>query len=122
MSYNIDFAVASSEQIEKALCQRLKHIRLARNTTQSQLAAEAGVSPRTIRRLEKGEGISMDTFIRVLTALGLQRRLQSVLPDPAIRPIERTSARRRERQRARPGSSKSEATAWTWGDAKGTDE
>jgi transcriptional regulator with XRE-family HTH domain len=65
MSYKIDFSTATSGQIESALCKRLESIRLSRNITQAQLAKEAGVSPRTIGRLEKGLGVSMDTFIRV---------------------------------------------------------
>jgi len=75
MSYNIDFSVATSEQIEAALCKRLESIRLSRNITQAQLAEEAGVSPRTIGRLEKGQGVSVDTFIRVMMALGIQQSL-----------------------------------------------
>ncbi|MBD3235945.1 MAG: helix-turn-helix domain-containing protein, partial [Candidatus Eisenbacteria bacterium] len=55
MTYEIDFSTATSEQIEAALCKRLESIRLSRNTTQQQLAEEAGVSPRTIGRLEKGQ-------------------------------------------------------------------
>jgi len=79
MAYKIDFSVATSDQIEAALCKRLESIRLSRNTTQTQLAEEAGVSPRTIGRLEKGEGVSMDTFIRVMTALGIQNSLEAIL-------------------------------------------
>jgi len=46
MSYEIDFSVATSDQLEAALCKRLENIRLSRNITQIQLADEAGVSPR----------------------------------------------------------------------------
>ena len=71
MSYKIDFSVATSHQIEATLCKRLESIRLSRNITQTQLAEEAGVSPRTIGRLEKGQGVSMDTFIRIMMALSI---------------------------------------------------
>ena len=118
MSYNVDFPLASSRQIEATLCRRLQRIRLARNTTQAQLASEAGVSTRTIRRMENGEGISLDTLIRVMSALGIQSRLESLLPDPAIRPIERVAARAKERKRARPSSSSKASTGWTWGDER----
>lgn len=60
MSYNIDFTTATSDQIEAALGKRLESIRLSRNIAQQQLAEEAGVSTRTIRRLEKGQGVSLD--------------------------------------------------------------
>jgi putative transcriptional regulator len=116
MAYPIDFLVAASRQIETALCKRLESIRLSRNMTQQRLAEEAGVSLRTIGRLEKGQGVSLDTFIRVLTALRIQHSLESLLPDPAVRPIERVGAGTRERKRARPVASSNDRPAWSWGD------
>ena len=116
MAYKIDFLSAASSEIEAALSERLESIRLSRNMTQRQLAKEAGVSPRTIGRLAKGEGVSLDTFIRVLTALKIQQSLESLLPDPTVRPIERVGATARERRRAHPVSPSSEVPAWSWGD------
>ncbi len=122
MTYNIDFALASSARIEAALCKRLESIRLARNTTQAQLAEQAGVSPRTIGRLEKGQGVSLDTFIRVVTALGIQGSLETLLPDPSVRPMERAAQRGGERKRARPRPSQDEPVKWTWGDGEADDD
>ncbi len=122
MSYYIDFSVATSDQIEAALCKRLESVRLSRNTTQIQLAKDAGVSPRTIGRLEKGQGVSLDTFIRVLTALRIQQNLEALLPDPTVRPIERIDIGGRERKRARPVRSSDETAIWAWGDGEDDDE
>lgn len=122
MTYNIDFTVASSEQIEAALCKRLEGIRLSRNMTQAQLAEEAGVSPRTIGRLEKGQGVSLDTFIRILIALRVQQSLEALLPDPSVRPIERIGFSSGERKRARPKQSTDRRSTWSWGDSGGDDE
>ena len=122
MSYNIDFSVATSNQIETALCNRLESIRLSRNMTQVQLAEEAGVSPRTIGRLEKGQGVSMDTFIRTMMALRIQHNLEALLPDPAVRPIERAGIGAGERKRARPVQPSEERPTWSWGDGGGDDE
>ena len=122
MSYNIEFSVATSNQIETALCKRLEGIRLSRNITQAQLAEEAGVSTRTIGRLEKGQGISMDTFIRVMMALNIQQNLEALLPDPTVRPIERVGLNTGERKRARPAKSIVELPTWSWGDSEGDDD
>ena len=116
MAYNIDFSVATSNQIEAALCRRLESIRLSRNMTQVQLAKEAGVSPRTIGRLEKGQGVSMDTFIRTMRALRIQQSLEALLPDPTVRPIERAGIGTGERKRARPVQHSDERSTWSWGD------
>lgn len=116
MAYKIDFLTATSEQIESALCGRLSRLRLSRNITQKQLADEAGVSLRTIGRMERGEGVSLDTFIRVLIALRIQRSLEILLPDPTVRPVERVSESGTERQRARPKVDSEDRQAWIWGD------
>jgi transcriptional regulator with XRE-family HTH domain len=119
MSILIDFDIASSMQIEAALCTQLENLRLSRNITQAQLAKEAGLGVRTIKRLENGQGITLDTFIRILIALKIQNNLQSLLPDPAIRPIERVTFNGKERKRARPKKSNEEKLPWTWGDESG---
>jgi len=122
MSYKIDFTVAASDRVESALCKRLESIRLSRNITQAQLAEEAGVSPRTIGRLEKGQGVCMDTFIRIMMALGIQQNLEALLPDPRVRPIERIGMGAGERKRARPAKSMSELSTWSWGDDEDDNE
>ncbi len=122
MSYNIEFSIATSDQVEAALCKRLENIRLSRNITQAQLAEEAGVSPRTIGRLEKGQGVSVDTFIRIMIALGIQQSLEALLPDPTVRPIERVGISAGERKRARPTQSSNERPTWSWGDGEGDNE
>jgi len=122
MSYNIEFSVATSDQIEAALCKRLESIRLSRNITQAQLAEEAGVSPRTIGRLEKGQGVSVDTFIRIMIALGIQQSLEALLPDPTVRPIERVGIGAGERKRARPTQTSNERPTWSWGDGEDDNE
>jgi len=116
MVYEIDYSIANSNQIEKALCHQIENIRLARNVTQVHLANEAGVSPNTIRRLEKGKGVSLDTFIRVLIALGVQQNLETLLPDPSIRPIDRVNIAGTERKRASTKKSSIDKIPWVWGD------
>ncbi len=122
MAYNVEFSIATSAQIEAALCKRLENIRLSRNITQAQLAEEAGVSLRTIGRLEKGQGVSLDTFIRVMMALGIQQSLETLMPDPTVRPIERVGFNAGERKRARPTQYRDERPNWSWGDGEDDDE
>lgn len=122
MAQNPDYSLETIESIERDLGRRLEALRLARNINQTQLAEEAGVSRRTITRLENGAGVSLDTLIRVLRALGLAERLASLLPDPAVRPIDRVRLRGQERKRARPrsadqaGKTADNGTPWRWAD------
>jgi len=123
MSYRIDFNLATSDQIETALCTALEAIRLSRNITQAHLAREAGVSVRTVGRLENGEGVSLDTFVRVLKALRIEHRLETLLPDPTVRPMERVGIGTGQRLRARPTSAATRpGSGWAWGDGEGNDD
>ena len=118
MAQKIDYDVASPEAIESELGQKLERLRLSKNINQSVLAKEAGVSRRTITRVENGEGISLDTLIRVMRALGVVDRLAALLPDPTTRPVERVKLGGRERKRARTKKTP-DAAAWKWGPESG---
>jgi putative transcriptional regulator len=114
MTHKIDFKVASTNTIIKALFERIEEIRLSRNISQAALAKEAGVSRSTITRLADGQGVSVDSFIRVMQALGLTDHLEALLPNPSVRPVDRVRLDGSERRRA---SSKTKPTeSWSWGD------
>ena len=116
MTHNQDFSTYSSDAILKALFDRLEEIRLSRNISQAALASEAGVSRSTITRLARGENISVDSFVRIMQALGLTDNLAALLPNPTIRPVERVRMAGGERLRA--SSRKKASSEWTWGDAE----
>ena len=96
--------------------ERLSKIRLSRNLTQASLAQDAGASVSSVKRLEAGENVSLDTFVRVLMALNLTGHLSAFLPDPEVRPIERVKRDGHERQRARGAAAVTKATDWAWGE------
>ena len=112
-----DYTLLPDDKIEASLCSRLESERLQRNITQAELARQAGISVRTVRRMEKGEGISLATFIRVLKALQLEDRLEALLPPQEISPIQRVSKSTYVRERASGlRSSKKPTEPWKWGD------
>ena len=114
MTHTIDFTVASSDVVIKALFERIEEIRLSRNISQAALAKEAGVSRSTMTRLARGRGISVDSFVRIMQALGLADHLAALLPNPTVRPVERIRLDGGERRRA--SSKRRVAGDWTWGD------
>ena len=117
MSTNSNNAIETVSHLEAQLGERLAKLRLSRNLTRDQLAKATGTSSRTLARLEAGEGGSLDSFIRVLLALNMESNLLAMLPDPAVRPIERVKLQGRERQRARPMQVQTKpASDWAWGD------
>jgi len=108
----------TGERILVELGERLSRLRLDRNLKQAELAAKAGVSLRTVQRLESGAvATHLSGFIRVCRALNLLDRLESFLPEPIPSPIAQIQSRGRPRRRA-SGAPPAERAAgrWTWGE------
>ena len=108
----------TDEGILQELGSRLTQIRLERNLTQAKLAEQAGISKRTVERLESGEVASqLSAFIRVCRALGIVDRLETLVPEPHPSPMALLKMQGRKRQRASGKSaSASPARKWTWGE------
>jgi len=109
---NTDLAILAE------LAERLSATRLRENLTQAELAAQAGVSKRTIERMEKGESVQLTNFIRVLRALDLAGKLDSLVPEPGLSPIAQLESKGRERRRASSSRKREEDSGetWTWGE------
>jgi transcriptional regulator with XRE-family HTH domain len=108
----------SDEAVLRELGSRLASARLARNLTQASLAEQAGVSKRTVERIESGEGAArLSGLVRILRALELADRLDAVVPEPTRSPVEQLKQEGRRRKRA-SGSRTSAPVprVWTWGD------
>ncbi len=101
----------------KEIGNRLARHRLNRNLTQEQVAHEAGVSKRTVVRLENGESSQLTNLIRVVRALGLAGGLDALVPPPQPSPVAQLRSREKERRRASPGTRRAKPSAgWTWYD------
>ena len=110
----------SDDAILKELGNRFAQARLERNLTQAGLAGQAGVSKRTVERLESGEvAVQLSGLLRISRVLGLVERLEVFLPKAVASPMEQLKRQGRKRHRARPKKSTAveEAPApWAWGE------
>ncbi len=106
------------------LGERLARSRLGRNLTQAELADQAGVSKRTIERMEKGESVQLTSFVRILRALDLADKIDVLVPEPSLSPMAQLDLKGKERQRA-SGRHRTDAAdekeggsadTWTWGE------
>jgi transcriptional regulator with XRE-family HTH domain len=111
----------TDEAVMKELGQRLERRRLARNETQAELAARAGVDRTTVIRIERGGGGTVKALLRILRADGLLGGLDALVPPAEPSPIELLERHGRRRQRAsrrgrRDAADRDdEATGFQWG-------
>src|SRR5260370_32712573 len=67
------------QQQARALGQRLRSARLRRGMALSEMAARAGVTPKTMRRLEQGDSsVGLALLVRTLSVLGLAQDLDRI--------------------------------------------
>lgn len=109
----------TDESILTELGARLARVRIESDLTQAALAEQAGVSKRTVERLESGQvATQLSGFLRVCRVLGLLERLETFLPEPTPGPMARLKQQGRKRQRATGKKTSGDTTKkWTWGDA-----
>lgn len=79
---------------------RLRSARLAQNLTVEEVAERSGISPRTILRLEGGEGSRLDNLIKLLRGLGKITALEAFLPEPTVSPADLVRRAGKPRKRA----------------------
>ncbi|MGH8086062.1 MAG: helix-turn-helix transcriptional regulator [Lysobacter sp.] len=103
--------------ILQALGARLAARRIAMGMTQADAADQAGVSKRTLERLEAGEPVQSPNLVRVLRVLQLLDALEALLPSTGPGPMDALRREGKTRQRApRTGVGETPARPWRWGD------
>ena len=100
---------------------RLERRRIDAGLTQAQLAEEAGVSKRTVERIEAGHSTDFVMMVRVLRVLQLLEALEQSVPDLPQSPLLLLKGRGRARKRVRHSRRPTDGTAaprpalpWKW--------
>jgi transcriptional regulator with XRE-family HTH domain len=115
----------TSELTDKAVLheigERLERRRIDAGLTQAQLAEEAGISKRTVERIEAGHSTDFVMLLRVLRVLKLLEALDQLVSDLPQSPLALLRGRGRARKRVghsrRPPegtSSAKTAPPWKW--------
>jgi transcriptional regulator with XRE-family HTH domain len=108
----------ADDSVLQELGLRLAAARLARDLTQAELATEAGVSKRTLERLETGQvATQLSGFVRVCRALKLLDRFEALVPAAAAAsPLVELERKGKRRRRASGAKTSKPAKPWTWGE------
>lgn len=76
------------EELQAALGERLKRLRLNRNLDQRSTAEKAGISERALRNLESGQGSTVETLLRTLKALDYLQGINMLAPETSVNPLD----------------------------------
>jgi transcriptional regulator with XRE-family HTH domain len=106
----------TDEALLRELGHRIAQQRLDRNLSQAQLAEQAGISKRTLERLEAGAAATqLSLFLRVLRQLDLLERLDLLIPEPQPSPLALLELQKAGRKRASRRRIAKPAGSWAWG-------
>jgi len=106
-------SLTPESQILEELGRRLARVRKQRRLKQSVLAEEAGIGVATLRRIEAGHDSQMESWLKILKALGMIASIDALLPENFDSPMtEALSGRKRRRTRDKAD------TQPRWGDQK----
>lgn len=106
----------NSRYILENIGNEIRTTRIDKALSQKDLANLSGVSFSTITRLEQGESVSLENFIKVLKALELANNLNLVIPEKKeiaesiwnpVKKRKRVSSKQKEEQNE---------IEWEWGD------
>ena len=95
---------------------RLTQRRIESGLSQAELAHRAGVSKRTVERVEAGAPAQTATLARMLRALDLLDRLEALVPEAGPRPMDLLKLKGEERKRAPRKKADVSGQPWQWGD------
>ena len=98
-------SIQTQAELESALGESLRALRLDRNIDQKTLAERAGISVRAVKNLEGGLGSTLKSLVAVLRALDREDWLKTIAPVATINPLTMTRGaqpRQRARRRTAP--------------------
>ena len=96
----MDWYGMSDSAVIREIGQRLKQIRLEKNISQQTLAERTGVHRVTLSKIERGQKMSLLTLIQILRGLEELERLDNIIPEIKISPLQEAKLQGKKRKRA----------------------
>ncbi|NND73306.1 MAG: helix-turn-helix domain-containing protein [Rhodothermales bacterium] len=105
----------TDKAILEEMGRRIERVRIDSDLTQAALAKEAGLSKRTVERIESGEDAQFTSIIRILRVLKLLDSLNQLVPEIRVRPMDALKLKGKSRKRVRTTASAKDEK-WEWGE------
>ena len=107
----------ADEAILAEIGERIAHTRLDLSVTQADVAEQAGISKRTLERIESGASAQMSSLIRIIRVLDLLPDLERMIPAVGPSPMDLLRRKGKVRQRASSRKHSDQPDApWSWDD------
>jgi transcriptional regulator with XRE-family HTH domain len=102
----------SDKAVAEVIGRFIKEKRLEQNKTQEMLATAAGISRSTLSLLEKGETVTLSTFLQVMRVLGQLHMLDAFTIQPTVSPLQlaKMELQRPKKATGKDSSSKSKSS------------
>jgi|SRR5271154_5731114 len=98
----LDTTLKTPKELQITLGERVRRLRLARNTDQRATAGKAGISEKALRNLEAGRGSTVETLLRTLKALDALQGLDMLAPEVTVDPLSLLHTSKPQRRVRRP--------------------
>ncbi len=93
--------IGTKKEVMKRIGEAIKARRLRRNIPQQVLAERSGVSLTSLKRLEGGLGVTLETFVQVCRTLGVDGWIADIEPQDEVSPIAYADAMKKEMAKKR---------------------
>ena len=98
---DVDIYALTYRSIRQKIGEKIREFRLSRNITQRDLAKMAGISLSSMSSIEKGDNVSVSTFISILRSVNGLEMLTPFVQPPEISPIAYAQLMEKQRSRKR---------------------
>ncbi|MCJ7666521.1 MAG: helix-turn-helix transcriptional regulator [Actinobacteria bacterium] len=90
----------SDKAIVRDIGKRIRQMRLNKNISQKTLSEKIGIHRVTLSKIERGQQISLLTLIQIMRGLGELQRLENIVLEDIISPIQLAKLQGKKRKRA----------------------
>ncbi len=96
----MDWYGMSDSEIIRDIGRRIKQLRLNKNMSQETLSERTGLHRVTLSNIERGQKMSLLTIIQILRGLDELQRLDNIIPEERLSPLQLAKLQSRQRKRA----------------------
>lgn len=96
----MDWYGMSDKAIVRDIGKRIRQMRLNKNISQKTLSEKIGIHRVTLSKIERGQQISLLTLIQIMRGLGELQRLENIVLEDIISPIQLAKLQGKKRKRA----------------------